>query len=43
MAPEVVADMATVAANYRRSYRYAPASKLLPLAHGHMELALALL
>ena len=34
VAPEVVADMATVAEKYRRSYRYAPASKLLPLAHG---------
>jgi tetratricopeptide (TPR) repeat protein len=42
LAPEMVADMAIVAEKYRRAYRYAPASKLLPLAHGHLELALAL-
>ena len=42
VAPEMVADMATVAEKYRRSYRYAPASRLLPLARGHMHLALSL-
>ena len=42
VAPEMVTDMVTVAEKYRRAYRYAPASKLLPLAHGHMDLSLAL-
>ena len=42
VAPEMVTDMVTVAEKYRRAYRYASASKLLPLAHGHMDLSLAL-
>ncbi|HWD72855.1 MAG TPA: hypothetical protein VG779_10035, partial [Actinomycetota bacterium] len=42
LTPEMVADMAIVAEKYRRAYRYAPASRLLPLAQGHLELALAL-
>jgi hypothetical protein len=39
---ETVEDIQSVAASYRRAYRCVPSSKLLPLAHGHLELALAL-
>jgi transcriptional regulator with XRE-family HTH domain len=39
---ETVEDVQSVAASYRRAYRCVPSSKLLPLAHGHLEMALAL-
>lgn len=42
VSPDTADDLRTIAASYRRSYRCLPSSRLLPAAHGHMEMALAL-